>query len=288
MVVRACSSYQAAVFVGAMAIATAHAVKLFFKCTPLSTIFNNSFRFYESDKNNRFCNFCGQREHAWLDFRPGRIDTNAVAKMECWFQRLVYQVLLDFIDSDDIEVHTLSAAEDDQLCQLRYWASKDNGSIYLLGPYSTSSTTNLTDFPLKLTCVLSGASVENRLAVAGRWVQHCVSSHLECGRPTTTEFQGPSRLLDLSESHSTGLVRLVENRLRMVQYATLSYCWGHDSPPKATKSTIAHMVNGIRLIDLPPTFKDAIQVCNALGIRFLWIDSVCILQDDQWATQVPA
>ncbi|KAF3809524.1 hypothetical protein GCG54_00012808, partial [Colletotrichum gloeosporioides] len=60
-------------------------------------------------------------------------------------------------------------------------------------------------------------------------------------------------------------------------YVALSHCWGHHQPAKTTKATL----------DLPKTFQDAITVTRALGIDFIWVDSLCIIQDDpdDWAKE---
>ncbi|CZR66449.1 uncharacterized protein PAC_16350 [Phialocephala subalpina] len=243
--------------------------------------------YYKGGDKTCFCNFCEQHSHRWDQFRPRRIDPNAVAKIECWFQRLVFKVFLDFLDSDDIEIHVLPLEGDNQFCRLRFWAGEDTGAIHLFGPYNLPSTTSLTDFSLELPCAFPGVSEEKMLAVASGWVQSCVSSHPECQEPITPDIQAPSRLLDLSGSHTTGLVKLVETRLLKVQYAALSYCWGDGLPLKTTKATIQKMMTSIRFIDLPITFQDAVRVCNVLGIRYLWIDSICIVQDDfdEWSSE---
>lgn len=52
-----------------------------------------------------------------------------------------------------------------------------------------------------------------------------------------------------------------------------------------TKQTIQKKEAGIPLVELPKTFRDAIQIVNKLGVRYMWIVSLCILQDDadDWA-----
>ncbi|KAH7378009.1 hypothetical protein BKA64DRAFT_585809, partial [Cadophora sp. MPI-SDFR-AT-0126] len=47
-----------------------------------------------------------------------------------------------------------------------------------------------------------------------------------------------------------------------------------------TKATIAHKEVSISYANLPVLFRDAIELTRTLGIRFLWIDSLCIIQDD--------
>ncbi|KAF2663390.1 HET-domain-containing protein [Microthyrium microscopicum] len=65
-------------------------------------------------------------------------------------------------------------------------------------------------------------------------------------------------------------------------YITLSHCWGTDGVPiQTTKSSLAKHLDEIEYAMLPKTFADAITVTAALNIKYLWIDSLCIVQDDE-------
>ncbi|PMD25596.1 HET-domain-containing protein, partial [Hyaloscypha hepaticicola] len=64
-------------------------------------------------------------------------------------------------------------------------------------------------------------------------------------------------------------------------YAALSYVWGGDQPGKTTSQNVKAHFEGIALSDLPTTLRDAVQVTREIGLRYLWIDSLCILQDDK-------
>jgi hypothetical protein len=63
-------------------------------------------------------------------------------------------------------------------------------------------------------------------------------------------------------------------------YATLSHCWGKADFIQTTKETLDQRKQGIKWADLPRTFQDAIEIVRALNIQFLWIDSLCIVQND--------
>jgi hypothetical protein len=100
----------------------------------------------------------------------------------------------------------------------------------------------------------------------------------------------PTRLLDL-QSFEEGCsdIRLIETPVSGSLYATLSHCWGAnpDTRYQAAKSTLRDLVDRIRYTDLPSTYCDAISVCRSLGVRYLWIDSLCIIQDskEDWARE---
>jgi hypothetical protein len=90
-------------------------------------------------------------------------------------------------------------------------------------------------------------------------------------------------LLDVKQREGAAVV-LVEARdnadCHVEQYATLSHCWGKVHVIQTTKENLALRMQGIEWDHLPKTFQDAIAIVQALGIRFLWIDSLCIVQDD--------
>lgn len=63
-------------------------------------------------------------------------------------------------------------------------------------------------------------------------------------------------------------------------YTALSYCWGGDQPQKTTKRRIS---SGDLVLDwevLPASIQDAVRVTAGLGYSYLWVDSLCIVQDD--------
>ncbi|KAI0657874.1 heterokaryon incompatibility protein-domain-containing protein [Cubamyces menziesii] len=66
-----------------------------------------------------------------------------------------------------------------------------------------------------------------------------------------------------------------------VQYAALSYVWGGDQPNRTTVDNLSTYLEGIDLTLIPKTIADAIRVAHALGIRYLWADSLCIIQDSR-------
>lgn len=62
-------------------------------------------------------------------------------------------------------------------------------------------------------------------------------------------------------------------------YITLSHCWGDSSIPKTTLSTLEGRKRQIPLEGLPKSFQDAIKIARSLNIPYLWIDSLCIIQE---------
>jgi Heterokaryon incompatibility protein (HET) len=73
--------------------------------------------------------------------------------------------------------------------------------------------------------------------------------------------------------------RLIQSECQKGLYLTLSHCWGGSTPPATTSSTYEKHLTSIPFESFPKTFQDAITVTRTLDIPFLWIDSLCIIQD---------
>jgi hypothetical protein len=95
-------------------------------------------------------------------------------------------------------------------------------------------------------------------------------------------------LLDIGTSEDN-LIRLLDRDKTLLlankPYATLSHCWGRTLLIKTTQGNILEHQHEISRQHLPSTFKDAIKIARNLSICYLWIDSLCILQDSvhDWA-----
>lgn len=84
------------------------------------------------------------------------------------------------------------------------------------------------------------------------------------------------------------MIRLVETEGVFDKYACLSHCWGGGSRPIQTTSlTMQDYLKKIPFTALPKTFGDAVVIARKLGLRYLWIDSLCIIQDSttDWQTE---
>ena len=93
----------------------------------------------------------------------------------------------------------------------------------------------------------------------------------------------PHRIIEVAPDDASIELRTVETNGRCGQHATLSHCWGARDqwPLRTTKANLPDHLKGIPHRLLPKTFQDAVVVTRALGLRYLWIDSLCIIQDDE-------
>jgi hypothetical protein len=115
--------------------------------------------------------------------------------------------------------------------------------------------------------------------VAARWLGDCQENHPECRVLGHNLY--PTRLLDIGEpSGNTVRVVVSAKELPTGAYATLSHRWGDATFIKLTKKSASDLMSGIALENLPLTFQHAVQVARYLKIRYIWIDSMCIFQDE--------
>ena len=109
----------------------------------------------------------------------------------------------------------------------------------------------------------------------------------------------PTRLLDVQADCPSGLRLVITKtdpevcKLEASQrrYAALSYCWGSGDAAakqlKTVRDTLEEHCTSIAMEKVPQTVAETVQVCRAIGIRFLWVDALCIIQRDEedWAKE---
>ncbi|GJD03653.1 heterokaryon incompatibility protein [Colletotrichum higginsianum] len=113
------------------------------------------------------------------------------------------------------------------------------------------------------------------------WLSDCETGHEKCGKGTNTKL--PTRLVDVAQPGDRAGVRLVETTAGQTgTYVCLSHCWGKIRIKSMTqRDNLKRRLNLIPWCLLPPSFQQAIEITRKLGIRYLWIDSLCIIQDDK-------
>jgi len=127
---------------------------------------------------------------------------------------------------------------------------------------------------------------------AALWLKECLENHEECGGDKEgDENYMPRRLLDMgvpgtqnNNEEEQARIHLVEDATETAPYAALSYCWGSDLTGVVKTLTCNkknHIEQGVPVSSLPKTVQDAVAVCRGLGLRYLWVDALCIIQDDK-------
>ena len=184
------------------------------------------------------------------------------------------------------------------VAKLRFWMSPRSSSDDIvssshISTFDADSTEYLEDFS-------ESTGSEKSLLLAHKWLEECCNTHDFCSSngidapsknskiPYIWRPWYPTRLLDVglpSPSH----IRLIHSRDTLLDgpYVALSHCWGGKIPLRLLESNITALQTSIALNDLPRTFADAVTVARKLEVRYLWIDSLCIIQDstDDWNHQ---
>ena len=93
----------------------------------------------------------------------------------------------------------------------------------------------------------------------------------------------PTRTIDVGFSNGFDEPRLVIHTAeeRLDDWITLTHCWGGSCPLRTTSDTLNERMQSISMTSLPPLFQDAVTITRKLGVRHLWIDSLCIIQDSR-------
>lgn len=113
-----------------------------------------------------------------------------------------------------------------------------------------------------------------------RWVKICQQTHKCC---TRQEKFLPTRLIDVGTTFDPTLLLVLSADVFADDYIALSHCWDLTMPEtgRTTSKTLERHKLCIRAQDLPLTFRDFVGVARRLGIRHVWIDSLCIIQDSR-------
>ena len=121
--------------------------------------------------------------------------------------------------------------------------------------------------------------MENVCDLVQRWLNEC-NAHERCMPLDDTPM--PIRVLALVGDNTQPLIRLIETKGRQGRYLALSHCWGEAGklPLRTTSENYQKHQSSIPFNNLPKTFQDTIKFAQGMGIRYVWIDSLCIIQGD--------
>jgi hypothetical protein len=111
-----------------------------------------------------------------------------------------------------------------------------------------------------------------------KWLDECTSSHSKCNSLEASKL--PTRVIDVSPPGVHNGLRLhITGDGETGTYVALSYCWGSSQKVTTTVTNLEKHKKGINESSLPQTIRDAVRVTRSLGVRFLWVDALCIVQD---------
>ncbi|KAK3385727.1 heterokaryon incompatibility protein-domain-containing protein [Podospora didyma] len=117
-----------------------------------------------------------------------------------------------------------------------------------------------------------------------QWLQDCLQHHKSCNDLPNIQDWRPTRLLEIGDTDDEGRVlscRLVDRHDALQDrqgYVTISHRWGTEHFITLTTDNLSQLKDGIPLDLIPRTFLDCMFVAKRLGVRYIWIDSLCIVQ----------
>lgn len=133
---------------------------------------------------------------------------------------------------------------------------------------------------------MSTASKES-FDLARQWIQDCSFNHMKCSVSEPSAIWKPTHLLDVTIRGAKGApgVKLVDGMFLdpLSEYVTLSHCWGKSKAIRLHKGTLPALRQGVACSNLPKTFAEAAMATERLGYRYLWIDALCIMHDNEQA-----
>ncbi|KAI1199185.1 heterokaryon incompatibility protein-domain-containing protein [Nemania serpens] len=105
------------------------------------------------------------------------------------------------------------------------------------------------------------------------YTNYCTAS-----RQISSPVALPARVLDVGRHD--GKIKVIQGGGKTEKYLCLSHCWGLQQIITTTKATLEDRMREIDANELPATFSDAIRMTRQFEIDYIWIDSLCIIQDD--------
>ncbi|KXH42137.1 HET domain-containing protein [Colletotrichum simmondsii] len=127
----------------------------------------------------------------------------------------------------------------------------------------------------------------NCLPTVKSWLADCEAKHEKCRELKTQSGPSalrPARLIYIGpNSTAAGFsLRLQDtaNLNPLPRFAALSYCWGGNQTVKCETSTLEAFTKNIPFHKLPQTIQDAVKVCAQLGVEYIWVDALCIIQNE--------
>jgi len=163
----------------------------------------------------------------------------------------------------------------------RNWSRTPKPSGTRLRP----TTHNEVETSTLLRIVAYRKSYETLLEFARINLAACLETHQSRCPTQASDLTGflPTRLIDLHTMARPKLVRSRSIRSKDTRYACLSHQWGKPdmnarSVMTTVKSNLQSRLKGFDLENLPERYQEAMIICHLLGVRYIWIDSLCIIQ----------
>ncbi|KAE9364980.1 HET-domain-containing protein [Stipitochalara longipes BDJ] len=174
---------------------------------------------------------------------------------------------IEMDDEEEIE------EESGKLFRFSFTSSDDR--LILCAQTGDPAAIEVTTQPIKLSTALPDDSRLWR-----HWLQKCLTTHKLCKR--TAPFFMPKRLIKIWRQSGQVCLRLFDTEnVQPLSYAALSYCWGGPQPAQTTLAIVKAYQVSLDWKIIPKTIQDAIITTLELELNYLWVDSLCIIQDSE-------
>ncbi|KAJ3546129.1 hypothetical protein NM208_g2163 [Fusarium decemcellulare] len=126
----------------------------------------------------------------------------------------------------------------------------------------------------------------SQFAFMNEWIRTCQETHHHDHLPprgidsrNTAEL--PTRVIDVG-NHQNPKIKLIDSdAMESSDYVALSHCWGQGTMYRALVSNVESLRREVDFNVISRTSQDAILATRGLNARYLWIDTLCIIQDDE-------
>ena len=161
--------------------------------------------------------------------------------------------------------------------------------FFLIGRLLNADFHLAEDFPQDEDSATVSTASDSSFSLASAWLHDCLANHKLCNRIANADFAPPTRVIDVGLQEEKLLPRLYLSSSKdlNMKYIAFSHCWGMTKPAILKRHMLRTMIRGIEWSRLPKTFQDAMVITRRLGFRYLWIDSLCIMQDshEDWSKE---
>ncbi|KAF2734220.1 HET-domain-containing protein [Polyplosphaeria fusca] len=119
----------------------------------------------------------------------------------------------------------------------------------------------------------------SNFGISRKWLHDCQNLHEKCLSQALQQL--PSRVIDVGPADGSQPPRLMLSLEMKDEYTALSHCWGGKISSVLLNDNIESYQHALPYESFPANFQHAIAITRHLGKRYLWIDSLCIIQDSK-------
>jgi Heterokaryon incompatibility protein (HET) len=143
--------------------------------------------------------------------------------------------------------------------------------------------TEETERTLEHTSVLEDKVTDSTssLQMVAQWLRTCLTQHNDCHYPQDNHPVLLTQVIDVGSSDGSEDPKLFITQGQRGIYVSLSYCWGNVANLRTEIATVTNFQKRIPFNIIPKTIQEKIILTRRLGIRYLWADTLCIIQDSQ-------